>query len=98
MAGRHNWIRTCFSSPTSKYGLVKIYKVMNVSEESKAWVADPKNRVCDPPGSWICAGQYPPAKEIQDMLAKRIDYEQLEDFNRRNRSDAYYRAYMRQMG
>nr|ADG03035.1 putative oligosaccharyl transferase STT3 subunit [Trypanosoma brucei rhodesiense] len=59
----------------SKYGLVKIYKVMNVSEESKAWVADPKNRVCDPPGSWICAGQYPPAKEIQDMLAKRFHYE-----------------------
>ncbi|CBH10989.1 oligosaccharyl transferase subunit, putative [Trypanosoma brucei gambiense DAL972] len=82
----------------SKYGLVKIYKVMNVSEESKAWVADPKNRKCDAPGSWICAGQYPPAKEIQDMLAKRIDYEQLEDFNRRNRSDAHYRAYMRQMG
>nr|CCC90364.1 putative oligosaccharyl transferase subunit [Trypanosoma congolense IL3000] len=82
----------------SKFGLVKIYKVMNVSLESKAWIANPKNRKCDPPGSWICSGQYPPAEEIQDMLAKRINYEQLEDFNRRNRSDAYYKAYMRQMG
>ncbi|ESL05245.1 dolichyl-diphosphooligosaccharide--protein glycosyltransferase [Trypanosoma rangeli SC58] len=78
----------------SHYGLVKIYKVMNVSAESKAWVMDPKNRKCDAPGSWLCAGQYPPAEEIQKMLAKRIDYGQLEDFNRGKRDDAYYRAYM----
>ncbi|PWV12329.1 putative oligosaccharyl transferase subunit [Trypanosoma cruzi] len=43
----------------SRHGLVKIYKVMNVSAESKAWVADPKNRKCDAPGSWLCTGQYP---------------------------------------
>ncbi|KAL7702603.1 oligosaccharyl transferase subunit [Lotmaria passim] len=78
---------------TSKYGLVRIYKVMNVSRESKRWVADPANRVCNPPGSWICPGQYPPAKEIQDMLAHRVDFEQLENFNRK-RNDSYYRAYM----
>jgi dolichyl-diphosphooligosaccharide---protein glycosyltransferase len=53
----------------SENGLVRIYKVMNVSEESKRWIADPAHRVCNPPGSWICPGQYPPAKEIQDMLA-----------------------------
>ncbi|PBJ69487.1 oligosaccharyl transferase subunit [Trypanosoma cruzi cruzi] len=81
----------------SRHGLVKIYKVMNVSAESKAWVADPKNRKCDAPGSWLCAGQYPPAKEIQEMLARRIDYGQLEDFNRGKRDDAYYRAYMRRI-
>jgi dolichyl-diphosphooligosaccharide--protein glycosyltransferase len=45
----------------SKYDLVRIYKVANVSQESKAWVLDPANRVCDHPGSWYCVGQYPPA-------------------------------------
>ncbi|KAH8614138.1 putative Oligosaccharyl transferase STT3 subunit [Trypanosoma vivax] len=61
----------------SRFGLVKIFKVMNVSEESKAWVADPRNRRCNPPGSWLCSGQYPSAKEIQDLLAKRTDYRQV---------------------
>ncbi len=28
-----------------------------MSQESKDWVADPKNRVCDAPGSWYCAGR-----------------------------------------
>ena len=44
----------------SKYGLVRIWKVMNVSQESRAWLADPANRACDRPGSWYCPGQYPP--------------------------------------
>eukprot|EP00796_Vickermania_ingenoplastis_P005537 gene5538-3994_t len=79
---------------SSAYGLVRIYKVMNVSEESKAWVADPANHVCSKEDSWICPGQYPPAKEIQAMLAKRVDFSQLEDFNRGNRDDDYYKAYM----
>lgn len=78
----------------SQYSLVRIYKVMRVSEKSKKWLADPANRVCNPPGSWICPGQYPPAKPIQDMLAKRIDFGQLEDFNRRKKDDEYYKAYM----
>ena len=43
----------------SQYGLVRIYKILNVSEESKAWIADPSNRVCDAPGSWYCVGKYP---------------------------------------
>jgi dolichyl-diphosphooligosaccharide--protein glycosyltransferase len=46
---------------TSKYRKVRIYKVVNVSEKSKAWAADPANRLCDAPGSWYCPGQYPPA-------------------------------------
>jgi dolichyl-diphosphooligosaccharide--protein glycosyltransferase len=29
---------------------VKIFKVMNVSRESKQWVADPANKKCDAPG------------------------------------------------
>jgi len=36
----------------SKYGLVRIWKVMNISQESRAWLADPANRNCDRPGSW----------------------------------------------
>eukprot|EP00927_Polykrikos_kofoidii_P076190 TRINITY_DN7298_c0_g1_i1.p1 TRINITY_DN7298_c0_g1~~TRINITY_DN7298_c0_g1_i1.p1 ORF type:complete len:987 (+),score=85.23 TRINITY_DN7298_c0_g1_i1:50-3010(+) len=39
---------------------VRIIKVLQVSEESKRWAADPKNRLCDAPGSWYCPGQYPP--------------------------------------
>jgi dolichyl-diphosphooligosaccharide--protein glycosyltransferase len=45
---------------TSKYGLVRIYQVLNISTESKEWLADPANRLCDAPGSWYCVGQYPP--------------------------------------
>mmetsp|Transcript_6346 Transcript_6346/g.15806 ORF Transcript_6346/g.15806 Transcript_6346/m.15806 type:complete len:849 (-) Transcript_6346:127-2673(-) len=45
---------------TSKYRKVRIYKVVNVSETSKKWLADPANRLCDAPGSWYCPGQYPP--------------------------------------
>ena len=46
---------------TSKYRKVRIYQVVNVSEKSKKWSADPENRLCDAPGSWYCPGQYPPA-------------------------------------
>merc|ERR1712087_927803 len=37
---------------TTKYGLMRIFQVLNISQESKDWIADPANRVCDPPGSW----------------------------------------------
>ena len=67
----------------SKYGLLRIFKVMNISQESKDWVRDSKNRICDPPGSWLCAGQYPPAEELQEVLRKAINFKQLEDFNRK---------------
>ena len=46
---------------SSKYGLVRVYKVLNISQESRTWLADPANRNCDAPGSWYCVGQYPPA-------------------------------------
>jgi len=45
---------------TSKNGLMRVFKILNISEETKAWCADPANRVCDHPGSWYCPGQYPP--------------------------------------
>ncbi|KAG5466696.1 hypothetical protein LSCM1_00867 [Leishmania martiniquensis] len=76
---------------SSKYGLVRIFKVMNVSRESKEWVSNPANRVCHPPGSWICPGQYPPAREIQEMLARRVPFDHL---SRTKRNDTYLKAYM----
>lgn len=75
----------------SKYGKVRIYKLLGVSEESKRWVADPKNRQCDVPGSWFCPGQYPPA--LKDVLSRKKDFAQLEDFNRAEKDDEYQKKY-----
>ncbi|CAJ1034538.1 hypothetical protein IOCL2690_000754900 [Leishmania lindenbergi] len=69
---------------------------MNVSAESKKWVADPANRVCHPPGSWICPGQYPPAKEIQEMLAHRVPFDHVNSFSRK-KAGSYHEEYMRRM-
>mmetsp|Transcript_75547 Transcript_75547/g.157590 ORF Transcript_75547/g.157590 Transcript_75547/m.157590 type:complete len:856 (+) Transcript_75547:106-2673(+) len=68
---------------TTKYGLMRVFQVMNVSQESKEWIADPANRLCDAPGSWYCVGQYPPA--LQPMIEKRKNFPQLEDFNRKGK-------------
>ena len=76
----------------TKYGFVRIYKIMGVSEESKAWVADPANKICDAPGSWFCRGQYPPA--MHDVLSRKSDFRQLEDFNRGQADEEYQRKYM----
>ena len=51
---------------TSRFGKVRIYEVQGVNQRSKRWLADPGNRICDPPGSWQCPGQYPPA--VQKVL------------------------------
>ena len=72
---------------TSKFGLIRIFKVLNISTESKEWAADPANRVCDAPGSWYCTGQYPPAEELQEVLRKKRSFQQLEDFNRKKNED-----------
>jgi dolichyl-diphosphooligosaccharide---protein glycosyltransferase len=72
---------------SSKYGKVRIFKVLGVSEESKRWVADPSNRVCDAPGSWYCVGQYPPA--LKRLIDSRKPFSQLEDFNRGGADEAY---------
>ena len=77
----------------SKYGKVRIWKILGVSEESRAWVADPANRICDAPGSWFCRGQYPPG--LNKILASKTDFRQLEDFNRAggDESDEYTKQY-----
>jgi len=75
----------------SKYGKVRIYKILGVSQESKDWVESPQNRRCDVPGSWFCPGQYPPA--LQGVLARKKDFAQLEDFNRGNKDDDYQKQY-----
>jgi len=74
----------------TKYGKVRIYKILGVSKESKAWVA--KNRKCDAPGSWFCPGQYPPA--LEPYLKEKKDFSQLEDFNKKTTDDDYQKAYM----
>eukprot|EP00040_Diaphanoeca_grandis_P005759 m.34370 g.34370 ORF g.34370 m.34370 type:complete len:990 (-) comp16967_c1_seq1:270-3239(-) len=82
---------------TSKYGKLRIFKIQKVSQESKEWVANPENRVCNPPGSWLCAGQYPPA--LDKLIAKRKNFAQLEDFNtkRDEQDDEYQKAYLSRM-
>ena len=79
---------------STKYGKVKIFKVMNVSAQSKAWIANATNRKCDAPGSWYCVGNYPPAKSIKALLSKRRDFGQLEDFNRKKSDEEYHKSYM----
>merc|ERR1712072_1511274 len=69
---------------TTKYGLMRVF---NVSQESKDWIADPKNKVCDAPGSWYCVGQYPPA--LEKLIAKRRSFSQVEDFNKAGEKSAY---------
>ena len=73
MRWRHSL--TAFVSLLNRYKKVRIFKVMGVSEKSKAWVADPANRLCDVPGSWFCPGQYPPA--LHKLIAKRKDFAQV---------------------
>ena len=82
---------------TSKYNKVRIFKVLDVDEFSKAWV--PKNLQPDVPGSWYAPGQYPPA--VQEMFKKwnKRNFKQLEDFNveRDEDDDEYHKAYMAAM-
>ena len=68
----------------SKYGKVRIYKILGVSRQSKKWVEE--NRECDA-GGWFCPGKYPPG--LKEILDKKTDFAQLEDFNR-DASDADY--------
>jgi len=73
---------------TTKHGLMRVFKVLNISQESKDWVDDPKNRICDAPGSWYCVGQYPPA--LQPLISKRRNFAQLEDFNKVGQKKSAY--------
>merc|ERR1712110_534032 len=73
-----------YNSPRSE---LRIYKIVNVSQESKDWIADPANKVCDAPGSWYCVGQYPPA--IKKFLDTRRSFSQVEDLNKKGEKSAY---------
>ncbi len=75
----------------SKYGKVRIFKILGVSKESKAWVANPANKLCDVQGSWYCPGQYPPA--LEPVLKSKTDFAQLEDFNKGRADDEYQKQY-----
>jgi dolichyl-diphosphooligosaccharide--protein glycosyltransferase len=75
----------------SKYGKVKVFKIIGVDEESKEWGADPKNRKCDVEGGWFCRGQYPPALLQFSMEGK--DFAQLEDFNKKGYDEDYRKQY-----
>jgi dolichyl-diphosphooligosaccharide--protein glycosyltransferase len=70
----------------SKYGKVRIFKILSVSQESKEWVEN--NRKCDAPGSWYCPGQYPPA--LLKVMQDKKDFKQLEDFNVKEKGDDEY--------
>merc|ERR1719161_2046155 len=80
---------------TTKYGLMRVYKVQNVSQESKDWIADPKNKLCDAPGSWYCVGQYPPA--LEKLISKRRSFSQVEDFNKAGEKSAYTKLIDKQL-
>jgi dolichyl-diphosphooligosaccharide--protein glycosyltransferase len=84
---------------TSRHGLVRIFKVSNISESSKQWLGDPANRKCDAPGSWYCEGHYPNVTVWNKLLSKRKDFSQLEDFNKKKKkSNEYNKQYMQRMG
>ncbi len=72
----------------SKYGKVRIYKILGVSRQSKKWVEE--NRQCDA-GGWFCPGKYPPG--LKEFLDKKKDFAQLEDFNRDAKDDDYQKEY-----
>ncbi len=79
MHGRHRdakldtrYFQEVFSS---KYGLLRVYKVLDVDQKTKQWLADPANRLCDRPGSWYCPGQYPSAIAKPPPTHKAIDYD-----------------------
>lgn len=72
----------------TKYGKVRIYKILGVSRKSKKWVEE--NRECDA-GGWFCPGKYPPG--LKDILNKKKDFAQLEDFNRGTSDEEYQKEY-----
>jgi dolichyl-diphosphooligosaccharide--protein glycosyltransferase len=86
-----NLFEEVYNSPRKE---VRIFKVLNVSQESKAWVADPANKICDAPGSWYCVGQYPPA--IKKFLDTRRSFSQVEDFNKKGEKSAYQKMIEKQ--
>lgn len=55
--------------------------MLNISQESRDWLADPSNRLCDRPGSWYCPGQYPPGLPLSVPKTHRhVDYDNPESY------------------
>eukprot|EP00929_Paragymnodinium_shiwhaense_P063638 TRINITY_DN3179_c0_g2_i1.p1 TRINITY_DN3179_c0_g2~~TRINITY_DN3179_c0_g2_i1.p1 ORF type:complete len:898 (-),score=207.24 TRINITY_DN3179_c0_g2_i1:111-2804(-) len=81
---------------STKHGLLRVFQVLNVSQESKDWIADPKNRICDAPGSWYCVGQYPPA--LDKLIEQRKSFSQVEDFNKKGEKSAYTKLIEKEAG
>jgi dolichyl-diphosphooligosaccharide--protein glycosyltransferase len=81
----------------TRYGKVRIFKVLKVSKASKMWVANVTNRVCDAPGSWYCSGQYPPA--LAPIIKKQRRFRQVHDWNQKASEEdrAYQEEYHRRM-
>jgi len=75
----------------TKYGKVRIFKILGVSKESKEWVAQRANKICDTEDGWFCRGQYPPA--LEPVLNSKTDFAQLEDFNSKKSDDEYQKQY-----
>jgi dolichyl-diphosphooligosaccharide--protein glycosyltransferase len=82
----------------SRYGKVRIFKVLKVSKASRQWVKNATNRVCDAPGSWYCQGQYPPA--LAPIIAKQRRFRQVHDWNEKKsaKDEQYQEEYHRRMG
>merc|ERR1712217_570043 len=100
---KHNEVKGIKANPRlfqevfySEHKMMRVFKVMNVSQESKDWVADPKNRICDAPGSWYCVGQYSPA--LQKLIEMRKSFSQVEDFNKQGEKSAYTKMIEKQHG
>lgn len=72
----------------SQMGYVRIYKIRDVSEESRAWVEE--HRRCQ--DGWYCPGQYPPA--LEKALSEKRDFPQGQDFNQGVDDAAYQQAYL----
>jgi len=75
----------------SRYGKVRVFKIVGVDNKSKEWGANPKNRKCDVEGGWFCRGQYPPA--LLQFLQEGKDFAQLEDFNKKGYDEDYRKQY-----
>ena len=57
---------------TTKHSMMRIYRVVEPSLESKQWCAEHR-------------GEYPPA--LADTLAQKTDFSQLEDFNKKGEGE-----------
>jgi dolichyl-diphosphooligosaccharide--protein glycosyltransferase len=75
----------------SEFGKVRIFAIRS-SKTSKEWVE--QNRGCDG-GGWFCPGKYPPG--LKEILDKKKDFAQPEDFNREESDEEYRKEYLKNL-